>query len=124
VVIRIFDEDFAHALQEQFGFVALSATEMAAPVFAAAASGVDVTNPISIEGQLLSLARVIISESSTIANKTVGYVEDNFHLNVVLLRRDHQSEMHPTDSSLIHPGDTIAVLGGPDELHRLMHANE
>jgi voltage-gated potassium channel len=38
VVVRIFDEDFAHALQEQFGFIALSATEMAAPVFAAAAS--------------------------------------------------------------------------------------
>jgi len=37
VVIRIFDEDFAHALQEQFGFIALSATEMAAPVFAASA---------------------------------------------------------------------------------------
>ena len=51
VVIRIFDEDFAHALQEQFGFTALSATEMAAPVFAAAAAGADVTNPISIEGQ-------------------------------------------------------------------------
>ena len=32
VVIRIFDEDFAHALQEQFGFIALSATEMATPV--------------------------------------------------------------------------------------------
>ncbi len=31
VVIRIFDEDFAHALHDQFGFVAMSATEMAAP---------------------------------------------------------------------------------------------
>src|SRR5512138_1735627 len=48
VVIRIFDEDFAHSLQEQFGFTALSATEMAAPVFAAAAAGADVTNPISV----------------------------------------------------------------------------
>ena len=51
VVIRIFDKDFAHALQEQFGFIALSATKMAAPVFAAAAAGADVTNPISIEGR-------------------------------------------------------------------------
>ncbi len=124
VVVRIFDEDFAHALQDQFGFVALSATEMAAPVFAAAASGVDVTNPISIEGQLLSLARLIVSEDASFVDKTVGFVEDNFHLNVVLLRRDHKSEMHPTDSSTIHAGDTIAVLGGPDELHRLMHDNE
>jgi len=124
VVVRIFDEDFAHALQDQFGFIALSATEMAAPVFAAADSGVDVTNPISIEGQLLSLARLVVSEDASFAEKTVGYVEDNFHLNVVLLRRDHQSEMHPTDSSPIHAGDTLAVLGGPDELHRLMHDNE
>lgn len=124
VVIRIFDEDFAHALQEQFGFIALSATEMAAPVFASAAAGVDVTNPISMEGQLLSLARLTIKPNSELADKTVGYVEDNFHLNVVLLRRDHQSEMHPTDKSPLHIGDTIAVLGGPDQLHNLIHANE
>jgi voltage-gated potassium channel len=124
VVIRIFDEDFAHALQDQFGFVALSATEMAAPVFAAAASGVDVTNPISIEGQLLSLARLIVSKSASFADKTVGHVEDNFHLSVVLLRHDHQSEIHPTDSSIIRVGDTLAVLGGPEELNRLMHDNE
>jgi Trk K+ transport system NAD-binding subunit len=124
VVVRIFDEDFAHALQDQFGFIALSATEMAAPVFAAAAAGVDVTNPISIEGQLLSLARMVVAEDSPITEKTVGYVKDTYHLNIVLLRRDHQSEMHPTDSSVIHKGDTLAVLGGPEQLSHLMHDNE
>ena len=124
VVIRIFDEDFAHALQEQFGFIALSATEMAAPVFAAAATGTDVTNPISVEGQLLGLARLTIMPTSAIANKTVGYVEDNYHLNVVLLRHDHQSEMHPTNKSPLCAGDTLAVLGGPEQLNRLMHDNE
>ena len=110
VVIRIFDEDFAHSLQEQFGFIALSATEMAAPVFAAAASGADVTNPISIEGQQLSLARVAIHPSSSLADKTVGYVEDNYHLNIILLRHDHQSEMHPTDISPLHAGDTLRSM--------------
>ena len=124
VVIRIFDEDFAHALQDQFGFIALSATEMAAPVFAAAAAGADVTNPISIEGQLLGLARVTIRPKSVFANKTVGYVEDNYHLNIVLLRHDHESEMHPTDSCPLHAGDTLAVLGGPEQLNRLVHDNE
>jgi len=124
VVIRIFDEDFAHSLQDQFGFIALSATEMAAPVFAAAAAGADVTNPISVEGQLLGLARLTVSNSSKIANKTIGFIEDNYHLNVVLLRRDHQSEMHPTDSSPIHVGDTMAVLGGPQQLSLLVHDNE
>jgi Trk K+ transport system NAD-binding subunit len=124
VVIRIFDEDFAHSLQEQFGFTALSATEMAAPVFAAAASGADVTNPISIEGQQLSLARMKILSTSILADKTVGYVEDNYHLNIILLRHDHQSEMHPTDTRPLHPGDTLAVLGGPEQLSRLMQDNQ
>jgi len=124
VVIRIFDEDFAHSLQQQFGFTALSATEMAAPVFAAAAAGADVTNPISIEGQQLSLARLTIPSSSTLSDKTVGYVEDNYHLNIILLRHDHHSEMHPTDTRPLHAGDTLAVLGGPEELSRLMQDNQ
>lgn len=124
VVIRIFDEDFAHALQEQFGFTALSATEMAAPVFAAAAAGADVTNPISIEGQQLSLARMTIAVSSPLARKTVGYVEDNYHLNIILLRHDHTSEMHPTDTRPLKAGDTLAVLGGPEQLQKLMQDSQ
>ena len=124
VVIRIFDEDCAQALRAQFGFTALSATEMAAPVFAAAAAGADVTNPISIEGQQLSLARMIISPSSILADKTVGYVEDNYHLNIILLRHEHQSEMHPTDTRPLNAGDTLAVLGGPEQLSHLMQDNQ
>jgi voltage-gated potassium channel len=49
VVMRIFDDDFAKALESQFGFRAFSATGTASPVFAAAASGVDMTRPITIE---------------------------------------------------------------------------
>jgi Trk K+ transport system NAD-binding subunit len=124
VVIRIFDEDFAHALHDQFGFLALSATEMAAPVFAAAAAGADVTNPISIEGQQLSLARMTIATSSILASKTVGYVEDNYHLNIILLRHDHTSEMHPTDTRPLDAGDTLAVLGGPEQLRKLMQDSQ
>lgn len=123
VVIRIFDDDFAHALQEQFSFIALSATEMAAPVFAAAAAGVDVTNPISVEGQLLSLARLTVSPDAPFASKTIGYIEDNYHLSIVLHRQDGQSEMHPKDNTPIQPGDVIAVLGGPEQLNRILHDN-
>lgn len=124
VVMRIFDDDFAHALQDQFGFIALSATEMAAPVFAAAAAGVDVTNPISIEGQLLSLARLTITSHALFAGSTVGSVENQYNLNIVLLRHDSQSQMPPRDDSPLQAGDVIAVLGGPDQLNKILHDNE
>lgn len=124
VVIRIFDEDFAHSLQDQFGFIALSATEMAAPVFASAATGTDLTNPISIEGQLLSLARISVSADALFSEKTVGFIEDHYHVSVVLIRRNQHSEMHPVDHSIIRLGDTLAILGGPAELSHLVHDNE
>jgi voltage-gated potassium channel len=124
VVIRIFDEEFAKSLHDQFGFTALSATGMAAPVFAAAVAGADFTNPISIEGHQLSLARITISSTSEINGKTVGFIEDNYHLNIVLLRHDHQNEMHPTDSRLLRGGDMIAALGEPEQLSHLLHDNE
>jgi Trk K+ transport system NAD-binding subunit len=124
VVIRIFDEDFARSLHDQFGFTALSATEMAAPIFAAAAAGMDVTNPISIEGQPLSLARLTIHKSTPLTAKTVGFIEDNYHLSIVFVRFDHLTEMHPTDSRVLTTGDMIGVLGGPEQISRLFHDNE
>jgi voltage-gated potassium channel len=123
VVIRIFDDEFADSLQQQFGFVALSGTGMAAPVFAAAAVGADVTSSISVEGQPLSLARLTISPHSQLLEKTVGFVEDTYHLSIVLVRHDGQSEMHPTDSMTLHAGNVLAVLGGPEPLNHLLHDN-
>lgn len=124
VVIRIFDAYFAKSLHDQFGFTALSATEMAAPVFASAATGMDVTNPISIEGQQLSLARMTILKGSALAGRPIGYIEDNYHLNIVFLRSDHETQMHPTDSRVVTSGDMIGVLGGPEQLSHLLHDNE
>jgi Trk K+ transport system NAD-binding subunit len=59
-----------------------------------------------------------------LSGKTVGYLEDNYHLNIILIRHNHHSEMHPTDNTLINTGDTLAVLGGPDPLNHLLHDNE
>lgn len=121
VVIRIFDEDFAQALHDQFGFTALSATGIAAPAFAASAAGADITNPISIEGEALSLARLVVASDSHLRGKTVGYVEDNYNVSIILVRFDHTSNLHPTDSLELHTGDQLAVLGRPHKLHALLH---
>jgi voltage-gated potassium channel len=53
VIIRIFDDDFAQALSQQFGFMALSGTGLAAPAFAASATDSEITPPISIEGRVV-----------------------------------------------------------------------
>ena len=123
VVLRIFDNEFAQALHEQFGFIAFSATNMAAPSFAAAATGVEMTNPISIEGEILSLARLTIADGSHYASMTVGEIESQYHLSIVFLRRNHTSNLHPAPGTQLNKGDALAVLGGPLEIGLLVQDN-
>jgi Trk K+ transport system NAD-binding subunit len=119
VVMRIFDDDFARALEKQFGFSALSATGMAAPVFAAAAAGMDITQPITVEGQALCLARMNLSPRSKLAGLAVNDIEQKYDVSVVLLRRDNHQDMHPSADRRLAANDVVAVLGGPEQITRL-----
>lgn len=124
VVIRIFDDDFAQSLQEQFGYTALSATSMAAPAFAAAAAGADVTRPITVEGESFSLGRLQVGKSSTLRGMNVSSIEQQYDLSVVLLKRAGEPDTHPSGARTIQEGDTLAVLGNPQRISILVHDNQ
>lgn len=124
VIIRIFDDVFAQAINEQFGFTALSGTGLAAPSFAASAIQSDITRPISIEGETLSLARITVNNDSLIEGATVGSIEDNYDVSIILVRHKNLSEFHPTDKHQIFAYDSLAVLGTPDRLHKIIHDSQ
>lgn len=123
VVIRIFDNDFAQELHDQFGFHALSATGMAAPIFAASVAGVDITPPVDIDGQANSLARFQVQSTSPLIGKAVNKIEDTFSLSVVLLIRGSQKHHHPEGSLQVQADDTLVVLGAPETINRLIYDN-
>lgn len=124
VIVRIFDDDFAAALEEQFKFKAMSATGRAAPAFAAAAAGVDMTRPITVEGEELSLASMVIEFGSSIAKNTIEEIERDFNVSVVLLRRGGEMpDYHPNASRKIEPKDTIAVFGSSPQISVLAQQN-
>ncbi len=124
VVIRIFDDQFAQEVADKFGFRALSATGLAAPAFASAASGVDVTRPITVDGRPFSMASLTIRPGSRLAGLSVGQLEGEFEVSVVLLRRDGVSDPHPTADRLAAERDVLAVLGEPPGIARLTAANQ
>lgn len=123
VVIRIFDEDFAQALHEQFQFDALSSSGMSAPAFAAAAAGVDMTRPITVEGASLSLARLCVQGGSTLHGMTVGELERDREVSVVLLRRDGQSDFHPGVERALRADDLLGILGEPEVINQVVALN-
>ena len=123
VVIRIFDDEFATSLQTQFGFHALSATGMAAPLFAGMAANVEITAPITIEGEPHILAHVQISTRSRLNGVTILSLEERFRVSVVLQTQDGRKELHPPGENIICPGQTLAIFGQPEHITLLMHEN-
>ena len=123
VVTRIFDEHFAQAIQNQFDFIALSSSVMSAPQFAAAAAGIEMTRPISIEGERYSLAKFIISEESELVNMSTLDIEQGFDVSLVLIKRNEISDLHPHSDTIIQANDTIVVLSSPLNIKRIIKAN-
>lgn len=123
IIIRIFDNDFAVALQKQFGFRAISATGLAAPIFAAVAAEVDITPPITVESRPHSVARFKVSEKSWIAGNSVLTVEEHFRVSIILINHDHQPIYHPSAETKIQSGDELAVFGGSDQINQIIHEN-
>jgi Trk K+ transport system NAD-binding subunit len=123
VVIRIFDDDFAKALQNQFGFRALSATGMAAPIFAATAADIDITSPITIEGTPHNLARFCVAHRSNMIGLGVGELEEKFDVSVVMVNQKGTVDFHPSGETQIDEGDTIAILGMPDNISKVIQMN-
>jgi Trk K+ transport system NAD-binding subunit len=124
VVARIFDDDFAWTLREQFGFQTMSATGMAGPTFAAAAAGVDITRPITVEGETFSLARLDVTPASRLIDCSMNDIEQKYDVSVVLLRRAGESDFHPAGDKCLAANDVLGVLAGPAQISRLVEAND
>jgi voltage-gated potassium channel len=123
VIIRIFDQDFARAIRDQFGFLAMSSTEMSAPAFAAAAAGLQMTRPIAIEGQSLCLARLDIQTGSKLAGKNVKDIEEGFDASIVLIQCRNKTDLHPPGNTIVEMDSTIAVIAEPNVIKELQRAN-
>lgn len=121
VVIRIFDDEFANSLENQFGFHAMSATGMAAPLFAAIAAHIDITPPITIEGKPHILAHLQIDPGSKICKQSISALEETYRVSIVLLCKDGQRDFHPSGNERIEPGQTITIFGEPDHINLLIH---
>ena len=124
VVTRIFDEQFAKAIEDQFDFTALSSSVMSAPRFAAAAAGMEMTRPISIEGENYSLVRFNVSPKSKLVGITAEKLEQDYNVSLVMIKRQQTTQTHPPADSRIQQADCIVILAAPDQIRKVMAANE
>jgi Trk K+ transport system NAD-binding subunit len=111
IVVRLWDDQFAAQIRHFMNVEAvLSATDLAAPSFAASALGIEITQTMTIDGEDYSMIRVEVAPQSFMDGKTIGALQDSEALDIVLHSRAGQVEVHPAPDQTVRAGDTLVLF--------------
>ena len=120
VVLRMFDSRLAEKVQRGFGIhTAFSTSELAAPIFAAAATRAQIEYSLYADDVMMNVARATVERDSGLEGRTIAQVESKLDLTVVLLRRDGHLGLHPAPDVPLSAGDQLVVLASLEGMARL-----
>lgn len=111
IVVRMWDNQFATQLQRFMGVHAvLSASDLAAPAFAGAAVGVEITQSMRVGDVDYSMIRLRVEPGSFLDGQTVGDLQASHNMDIVLHLGNGISEVHPASDILVRSGDTLVIF--------------
>jgi Trk K+ transport system NAD-binding subunit len=111
IVVRMWDSTFARQLNRFMGVEAvLSASDLAAPAFAGAAVGIEVTQTIKVHGVDYSMIRLQVELGSFMEGETVGDLQKKHKMDIVLHARGGEADVHPASSIRVEQGDTLVLF--------------
>jgi len=124
IVSRMWDRRFAEHL-EQFLDVqtVLSSADLAAPVFAGAALGIEITQKLEIKGEEYSTVHLPVEEGSFFVGKTVGDLQKDHHLDIVLVERNGDVSVQPSREIELEAGDGLVLFARQDRVLQVVSRN-
>ena len=124
IVGRMWDHQFAEQL-EKFLEVdsVLSSADLAAPAFAGAAIGVDITQSLQIEGVAYSTLRLTVAEGSFLAGNTVGDLQTAHEMDIVLVDHDGTPTVQPSRNLEVSVGDSVVFFARHDRVLEILSLN-
>jgi len=124
VVMRMFDADLARRVEKGFGIhTAFSTSALAAPVFAVAATGLNVTHSFYLDDTLLALGEIVVAAGSPLVGRSVQSLESDMDVSVVYYQGDNVTDLRPEPDQHLAPGDRILALAKLDTLETLTDLN-
>jgi Trk K+ transport system NAD-binding subunit len=124
VVLRLFDDTLATKFASRFQMPAISVSEVSASAFIAAATGHKVYQSFNLDGQHLHVTDLTISPNGALAGRTVGQVQAEYSVNIVMHRGSGGVQINPSHETLLAPQDTVLVIAEMNRLVELESANQ
>lgn len=124
IVARMWDDQYAEQLGRFMNVQAvLSSSDLSAPIFAASAVGIEITQTLSVNGADYSTIRVHIQPGSFMIGQTVEKLQHVNDMDIVLLGRGDHVEVQPPGSTIIQPADTVVIFARHDKILSIVARN-
>ena len=124
IVGRMWDHEFAEQLRQFLDVDSvLSSADLAAPAFAGAALGVDITQTLEIDGVTYSTMRLTVSQGSFLAGKTVGDLQQDHEMDIVLVDSRGTSTVQPAHELEVRVGDGVVFFARHDRVLEVLSLN-
>lgn len=123
IVIRLFDETLARKVAGAFAMPTVSTSQVAAPAFIAEALGHKVYQGFQLAGQYVHLTDLVISPKGKLAGLTVGKLQEDRKINVVMHQSPQGVNVNPDAEIILSPSDTILVIAPAELLMNLEELN-
>jgi voltage-gated potassium channel len=126
LVSRMWDDRLAQQMERFFDVEVLSASDLAAPAFAGAAVGAEITQNLHIAGMEYSMIRLVVRKDSFMDGLTIDVIQEDQDVDIVLLHRANNGipEVHPDGEIIVHDGDTIVLFANHDKITEIVSRNE
>ena len=123
VVMRLFDDTLAEKVAGAFHLLAISASQVAAPAFIAAATGRKVYHEFQLDNQHVHLTDLTVRPGSALVGRTVGDIQADKTVNIVMHRGPEGVNINPGHDVVLGPNDAVLVIAPKDRLVDLEAAN-
>lgn len=125
IVVRMWDSQFAEQLKRFMGVEAvLSASDLAAPVFAGSAVGLEITQTLLIHGVEYSMIRLQVAPGSFMEGETITELQSKNDMDIVLHSRNNDSvDVHPDGEICVEAGDTLVLFARHSQITSIVARN-
>ncbi|MCH7564109.1 MAG: NAD-binding protein [Gemmatimonadetes bacterium] len=117
IVSRVWDERSSEQLQQLMGVEAvISSADLAAPAFAGAAVGIEITQTLNVHGVEYSMIRMKVPKGSFMDGRTVGELQEGEQMDIVLHGCNGEAEVQPAHDTMVAAGDDLVMFARHDRL--------
>lgn len=124
IVVRVWDTQFANQLERFMNVQSvLSSSDLAAPAFAGAAVGIDITQTLKVNGVEYSMVRLKVEPGSFMDGEKVGILQTENEMDIVLYGHNDSVEVQPNRETLVEAGDTLVIFARHDRILSVIARN-